>query len=149
MNCFSFYDKFDMLCENELILKITEKHDGDEIMLPFYYYDIWVDGRAVGKISIRIGSNYHSYYNGNIGYEIDEEYRGNHYAFKACKLVLQVARAHGMRELILTCDASNMASRKTIEKLGAKLIETIKPPEDYFAYYDEIEEKRIYRLGID
>ncbi len=69
-----------MLYQDEVTLKILEKNPGDEIMLPFYYYNIWVDNIIVGKISIRIGSNYHSYYNGNIGYGIEEEYRGNGYA---------------------------------------------------------------------
>ena len=117
-------------------------------MLPFYYYDICVNSIVVGKISIRIGNNYHSYYNGNIGYEIDKEYRGNNYAYKACKLVLQVAKAHGMGELVLTCDESNIASYKTIEKLGAELIEIIKPPEDYFAYRENMERQRIYKLQL-
>ena len=149
MNCFTFLDEFDMLCQDEVALKILEKNHGNEEILPFYYYDICVGDVIVGKISIRIGSNYHSYYNGNIGYEVDEEYRGNGYAYKACRLVLQVARAHGMTELILACKESNIASYKTIEKLGAELIEIVKPPKDYFAYYEEMEKQRIYKLFIE
>ena len=148
MSKFEFINKFDIISDGVITLKISQKNKGDDELLPFYYYDIFVGNTAVGKISIRIGSNYHSYYNGNIGYEIDKEYRGNSYAYKACKLVLQVAKAHRMKELILTCDESNIASYKTIEKLGAQLIETVKPPEDYFAYRENMENQRIYKLHI-
>ena len=55
-----------------LILKITQKYSGDDEMIPFHYYDIIrkTDRVTVGKISIRSGNNFHSYYNGHIGYEV-------------------------------------------------------------------------------
>ena len=149
MGEFEFFSNFDAISDGEINLRISQKYQGDDELLPFYYYDICVGDIAVGKISVRIGNNYHSYYNGNIGYEIDKEYRGNNYAYNACKLVLQVAKAHGMNELILTCDESNIASYKTIEKLGADLIEIVKPPEDYFAYREDIEKQRIYKLCLE
>ena len=148
MGKFEFLNRFDIISDGEITLKISQKHPGDEELLPFYYYDIFVGDTAVGKISIRIGNNYHSYYNGHIGYEIDKEFRGNNYSYKACKLVFQITKAHNMSELILTCDESNIASYKTIEKLGAELIETSKPPEDYFAYRENMEKQRIYKLHI-
>ena len=148
MEKFEFLNRFDIISDGEITLKISQRYQGDEELLPFYYYDIFFGDTAVGKISIRIGNNYHSYYNGHIGYEIDKDYRGNNYSYKACKLVLQTAKAHNMSELILTCDESNIASYKTIEKLGAELIETSKPPEDYFAYRENMEKQRIYKLHI-
>jgi predicted acetyltransferase len=45
---------------------------------------------------VRIGRNFHSHYDGNIGYEIDEPYRGNGYAYEACLLVIGIARCHKM-----------------------------------------------------
>ena len=148
MSKFEFMNDFDVLSDGEITLRISQKYQGDDELLPFYYYDIFVGDTAVGKISIRIGSNYHSYYNGNIGYEIDKAYRGNNYSYKASKLVLKVAFAHGMNELILTCDESNIASYKTIEKHGAELIEIVKPPEDYFAYREDMEKQRIYKVKL-
>ena len=147
MSKFEFLNDFDILSDGEITLKISQKYQGDEL-LPFYYYDICVGDTPIGKISIRIGNNYHSYYNGHIGYEIDKEHRGNNYAYRACKLVLQVAEAHNMGELILTCDESNIASYKTIGKLGAKLIEIVKPPKNYFAYREDMEKQRIYKLCL-
>ena len=148
MNKFEFMNDFDIFSNDEVTLKISQKYQGDNELLPFYYYNICVNSIAVGKISIRIGNNYHSYYNGHIGYEINKEYRGNNYAYKASKLVLQVAKAHNMSELILTCDESNIASYKTIEKLGAELIEIVKPPKDYFAYREDMEKQKIYKLSL-
>lgn len=82
---FEFTNKFDTIESGELILKITQKYNGDDEMIPFYYYDIIrkADSETVGKISIRIGNNFHSYYNGHIGYEVFKEYRGKYYAYKA------------------------------------------------------------------
>lgn len=148
MSSFRFLNDFDILSDGEITLRIFQKYQGDNELLPFYYYDICVNNIMVGKISIRIGNNYHSYYNGHIGYEIDKEYRGSNYAYKASKLVLQVAKAHNMGELILTCDESNIASYKTIEKLGAQLIEVVKPPKHYFAYRGDMERQRIYKVKI-
>ncbi len=148
MSEFEFFGNFDTISDGEITLIISQKYQGDDELLPFYYYDIYIGDIAVGKISVRIGNNYHSYYNGNIGYEIDKEYRGNNYSLKACKLMLQIAKAHGMNELILTCDESNVASYKTIEKLGADLIEIVKPPKDYFAYREDMEKQRIYKLCL-
>lgn len=145
---FRFFYDFDFLTDGEIDLKISGKYLGDEEMLPFYYYDIFLKDRFIGRISVRIGSNFHSYYNGNIGYEIEENFRGKNYALKACKLVLPIAKAHGMNELLLTCDENNIPSYKTIEKLGGELLEIVKPPKNYFAYRENMKKQRIYKLYI-
>lgn len=146
---FSFTDKFNSISSEKLLLNITQKYIGDEEMLPFYYYDIFnSENKCVGKISIRIGHNFHSYYNGNIGYEVFREYRGCGYAYKACKMVLDVARFHGMGHIILSCDIGNIASYKTIEKLGADLLEICDVPKEYFAWHEVMEKQRIYRLDL-
>ena len=115
-----FLDGYDQLTDGVITLRLTEQNPGGGGMLPFYYYDIFDPDGPVGKISIRIGDNAHSYYNGHIGYEIGEAHRGRHYALRACKLVLPVAKAHGMQSLYLTCTASNIASRKILEGLGPR-----------------------------
>ncbi|SHH66493.1 Acetyltransferase (GNAT) domain-containing protein [Clostridium collagenovorans DSM 3089] len=145
---FEFKEKFDELTNDKVHLKIIEKFPGDDIMIPFYYYDIYENkyNEKVGKISIRIGYNYHSYYNGHIGYEIDEKFRGNNYSLYASRIVLQVAKEHGMKSINLSCKESNIASRKIIEYLGCKLIEIIDVPKEYFGWYDGIEKQCIYEL---
>ncbi len=145
---FSFTDKFDIIIGKELSLRIIEKQQGKGAMLPFYYWDILVGTRTVGKISLRVGRNFHSYYNGNIGYEIDELYRGHRYSQKACELLLPVAEFHGMKELLLTCRETNIASYKVIESLGAELLEITEAPREYFAWKEGMERQRIYSWSV-
>ncbi len=149
MSSFPFSARFDSIPgENGMHLEILEKYPGDEALLPFYYYSIYVGEQAVGKISIRIGDNYHSYYNGHVGYEIDEPFRGHAYSLAALRLVLPVARFHGMRRVYISCGASNTASRKIIEVAGGRLLEICPIPKDYFAWYEGIEDHRIYQLDL-
>lgn len=128
---FSFTDRFDRLTSGHMTLQITEKVPAGPDGLPFYFYDILTGGQPVGKIGIRVGGNFHTYYNGNIGYEVDEPHRG-----------------HGMTALYLTCAEGNIASRRTIEHLGAEFLETCPVPREYFAWREGMERQRIYRLAI-
>ena len=145
---FAFSDRFDEITRGSMTLRLIEKNPGGKAQIPYYYYDIFVDGAAVGKVSIRIGENFHSYYNGNIGYEINETARGHGYARRACELVLDVAKFHGMTRLYLTCDEDNTASYRTIEKLGAQLLEICSVPKEYFAWHEGIKRHRIYQLNL-
>lgn len=145
---FSFTDRFDRLTSGPMTLQIIEKVPAGPDGLPFYFYDILTGGQPVGKISIRVGGNFHTYYNGNIGYEVDGPHRGHGYAQAACRMVLPVARYHGMTSLYLTCAEGNIASRRTIEHLGAEFLETCPVPREYFAWREGMERQRIYRLVI-
>ena len=146
-----YNETYATLIGNDMELKLIEFNLGNDVEIPFYWYEIIPKeiNKPVGKISIRLGNNYHSYYNGHIGYEVDEEYRGNGYSYHAAKLVLPVAKAYGMDCIYLVCDEDNVASYKTIEKLGAKFVEKIVPPKDYFGWYEGIPVQRIYRLELD
>lgn len=145
-----YNEKYTTLTSDTMELKLIEFNQGNETEIPFYWYKIIPKtlNKPIGKISIRLGNNYHSYYNGHIGYEVDEEYRGHGYSYQAAKLVLPVAKAYGMKHIYLACDENNVASYKTIEKLGAELVELVVPPKDYFGWYEGIPVQRIYRLEI-
>lgn len=146
---FKFNDNFDLISDNSnMVLKITEKDPGDNVILPFYWYDILVNNTPVGKISIRIGDNFHSYYNGHVGYEVDKEHRGNRYSLQALKLVLPVAKYHGMDSIYLTCKTTNHASKRIIELAGGTHLEDVVPPKEYFAWYEGIEIISIFRLEL-
>lgn len=136
--------------DDEIKLELIKTFDEKEGALPFYWWNIIPKevGIPVGKISFRIGNNYHSYFNGNIGYEVDEEYRGHNYSYKACKLILNIGRYYNMKFINIACNFDNIASYKTIEKLGAKLIEEVVPPRDYIFYYDGISKQKIYLLNL-
>ena len=133
-----------------LSLRLIEKVEGSENELPFYWWSIVENesGATVGKISLRLGHNYHSDWNGNVGYEVDEPYRGHHYAAIALKMILPLARAHGMDHLIISCDEDNAASYKTIERCGGHLLEISYPPKDWIYYRPGLPLKRIYRIEL-
>lgn len=128
---FKFKD-FDNLTDGVIDLKIEDKIPPNEEKgyVPAYKYRITLhdSNDSIGFISIRIGYNDSLYYVGHIGYEIKESYRGNNYASKACKIIKQVAIAHGMDSLIITCIPDNVPSRKTCDKAGLKLIEIVDLP---------------------
>lgn len=145
----AFAEQFDTIDgPSGMKLRIIEKNPGDGVILPFYYYDILVDDVPVGKISIRIGDNAHSYWNGHVGYEIDPPYRGHRYSLEALKLVLPVAKHHGMSRILLTCNETNTASRKIIEAAGATLLEIAVPPETYFAWRPNMQKQCVYEMRL-
>lgn len=84
----------------------------------------------IGRIDLRIGDTERiQLYLGHIGYRVFSAYRGNRYAARACRLLLPLARAHGINELWITCNPDNLASRRTCELIGAELIEVVDVPE--------------------
>lgn len=86
---------------------------------------------------------------GNIGYEIDEPCRGHHYAGKACRLLFELAKRHGMEYLIITCNPDNRPSRKTCEWLGGELLEIAELPEDNGMRVEDGEtEKCIFKFQL-
>lgn len=146
-----FNEKYFTLSNDIIELKIIGTYDEERGALPYYWWNIFLKSKKIkiGSISLRLGHNYHSYYNGNIGYEIDEEFRGNHYALLACQLVIFVAKKHNMNKLYLSCNYDNIPSCKTIEKLGGVLLEEVIPPKNYIYYYEGIKRQRIYELVLE
>ncbi len=65
---------------------------------------------------------------GHIGYTILPAFAGHGYATAALAGMLAVARQAGLPEITITCDATNLASRRIIEKNGGRLIETFVAP---------------------
>lgn len=59
---------------------------------------------------------------GDIGYGILPKYRGNHYALRALNLICDSIIKRGINEVIICAKCDNIASIKTIQKFGGKLI---------------------------
>ena len=123
----------DFLKNDEITLRLEKTVEGNEEKdwVPAYHFAVCNDkGIKMGKCDLRIGHNDKLYYGGNIGYKIDEAYRGNHYAGKACFLLFELARKHNLEYLIITCNPDNYASKKTCEYAGGELLEIAELRED-------------------
>ena len=117
--------------------------------VPAYYFDICLpDGTKAGWCDLRIGHNDRLYIGGNIGYSVDEPYRGHRYAAKACELLFRQARKHGLDYVIITCDPANRASARTCELAGGRYIGTVPVPEDSDMYAKGDREVMIYRFDL-
>ncbi len=65
---------------------------------------------------------------GHVGYTILPAFACQGYATAALAAMLGVAREAGLPEITITCDATNLASRRIIEKNGGRLVETFVAP---------------------
>lgn len=117
--------------EIRLVLeKTTEADPSKGWVLQYFFKILRSDGTAVGVCSLRAGHNETTHCVGNIGYGVYEEFRGNHYAGKACKLLLELAKKHDMGYVIITCSTDNLPSRKTCEYAGGQLEGIFELPQD-------------------
>ncbi len=144
-----FLTEFDFIKGENIDLKIKEKAPAQNNYLPSYAWTILSKDEIVGGINLRIGYNENIYYGGNIGTEILEKYRGNGFAKKAARMVLPVAKKHGITELYISCNPNNMASRKIMESLpNCYFIEKAILPTYNDAYLKGEREKLIYKIKI-
>lgn len=120
--------------------------------LPAYLFEMVADGQPVGRCTLRVGHNDLIRYAGNIGYEVEEEHRGHHYALTSCRLLLRLARHHRMEEVLLTCRENNLASKRTCEQLGATLAGRVDVPVNHEMYREDSDAPLLqyrYRLGLE
>lgn len=141
------------LKNEEIVLRLDHTVDPADMdrpdWLPAYHFRICLPGGAeAGVCDLRIGHNESVYYGGNIGYRVHPPYRGHHYAGKACLLLFELARRHGLAYLYITCSPENVPSRKTCEFAGGRLEATVDlPPDNDMALEGEIR-KCIYKFSL-
>ena len=142
----------DFLKNQQIELELERVAEGDlaKKWVPAYYFFICTPGgKRMGKCCLRVGNNENTYYGGHIGYEIDEPYRGNHYAAKACELLFSLAKRHEMSYVLITCNPDNIASRKTCEYLKGNLLEIAELPKNNDMRMSKGEtEKCIFRFDL-
>jgi predicted acetyltransferase len=141
------------LTDGEIVLKLTKDTPANpqKQLVRYLSYNIILaeSGEIAGKINLRLGYTPNLVrYGGNIGYSVTESYRGNHYAGKACNLLKEVAKFHGMDVIWITCNPDNWPSRKTCEWIGAELVEVADIPPENELYQRGDRQKCRYRLII-
>ena len=135
--------------ELDLVLVETKPGDPSREWLPGYLFEMRVGGRRAGGLNLRIGNTRKiAMYAGHIGYAVEPEHRGHHYAERACRLILPLAKAHGLETIWITCNPDNIPSRRTCERLAAELVEIVLLPEDDDQYQRGDREKCRYRLDL-
>ena len=135
--------------EIQLLLEKTVEGDEEKGWVPAYHFAICdPTGGKMGNIDLRIGHNNKLYFGGNIGYRVEEPYRGHHYAGKACRLLFELAKKHEMEYLIITCNPDNYTSQKTCEYAGGELLEIVELPADSDMRERGETKKCIYRFKL-
>lgn len=105
---------------------------------PISTYFCIESGLILGSIRVRHGTNeYIENVSGHIGYETLAHARGKGIATKMLNWVLNNVIEHNV---IITCDESNVASRKVIEKCGGNYLST---------FYSEKESRHVLRYQLE
>ena len=128
-----FFDT-DFLKNDEICLQLVHASGADPVKgwVPAYYFNICLpDGTPVGKCDLRIGHNEKLYIGGNIGYSVDEPYRGHHYAEHACRLIIPLMQELNLKSICITANPDNIPSRKTCERIGCELESIVAIPQKY------------------
>jgi tagatose 1,6-diphosphate aldolase len=149
---FQFYDP-GRLIDGDLELVLVKKHPGDpgQNYVPVYKFKMTLAGQSaeVGAIELRVGDTDHIVlYAGHLGYRVNPEHRGHRYAARACRLLLPLARKHGLKKLWITCNPDNVASRRTCELAGAELVEIVDLPSGTDMYQRGERQKCRYRIDL-
>lgn len=106
-------------------------------------------GEHLGRIRLRVGwSDDVIRYAGHVGYAVEPAHRGHRYAERACRLIAPLAKQHGMTELWITCQPDNLASRRTLERLGAECAGVIDVPPGYPLDAGAERKKMCFRLRL-
>lgn len=102
-----------------------------------------------GALGLRLGHEENlEMYLGHLGYHVLPPARGHHFAERACRLVLPIARQHGFKELWITTNPDNTASRRTIEHLGGVWVNQVDVPPQNPLYAQGDRQKYRYRVSL-
>ena len=71
-----------------------------------------------------------------------------YYAARAVRLLIPLAREHGINPLWLTCDPDNVASRRSCERAGAQFVDIVDVPAACIIHRSGHTKKCRYRLDL-
>ena len=135
--------------ELRLVLDAVDLPDPSLGRVPAYRFHLVVNAAAAGTISLRVGDNQRLVrYAGQVGFAVDPVFRGQGLAERATRLLLPLARSHGLDPLWITCNPDNAASVRTIERLGGVFVESVDLPPDYDRHAAGERRKLRYRIDL-
>ena len=141
----------DALSDGVICLRCAWRRERDQARghAPAYRFDILrlAGGEVAGQCELRLGNEEALTWAGNIGYEIAPPFRGQRLAARACRLLFELARAHGMPEVTITCQPGNLASARTAELAGAVYQRTVDIPAGHPMRRDQCA-VRVYRMPL-
>jgi len=131
----------------ELILEERLPGDASKGHLPAYRFAMHQIGKEtkIGEIGLKIGSPPNHL--GHLWFRVFPDYRGKHYAARACRLLIPLARRHGIEPLRITCREDNLASRRTCELAGAQFVGVVETPPGYSDWLGPVRTKCLYHLS--
>jgi len=95
-------------------------------LVPAVFLGAFVDGRLVGRSSIRFALNDHlAREGGHIGYGVLPAERRRGYATSILEQSIVLARAGGVDRILVTCDDTNVGSMAVIERCGGEYEGTV------------------------
>jgi predicted acetyltransferase len=89
------------------------------------------DALRVGRIHLRVTNDFELVSAvGHSGYVVDEAHRRNGYAGRAVTLIVGLARFWSVSPLWIIVEPANVASRRTVERAGLRLVDELATPPD-------------------
>ena len=143
-----FYDLSDG--EIRLVIKSQDQPNEETGDMPRYGFSIIhiKENEDIGVVYFAVDNSRRQYLRGHLSYGVSPAYKGNNYAMKACKLIKYVALAHDFKRLFIGSGSDNIASRKTIEKLGAIPVTVNDVPDEDVLLYHQNENINMYVWDI-
>ena len=127
-----------------LELEKTIPANHEQGFVPVYRFAMLKNtNERVGHISFKVGDIAHIHLHvGHIGFAISPRFQGRRYAAKACEAIRPfVAKYYD--KVFITADVDNVASIRTIEAIGAKLLDTIAVPQEKSLSEDKWGQKKL------
>lgn len=115
----AYYDNFDEWLT--LVLSIERDQLRNGVHTSVFFTKRIEDGKLVGCSKIHHSLTEELKNGGHIAYGIRPSERGNGYGRQQLELALSHAKSLGMREIIIACDKSNIASAMTAKSCGGVL----------------------------
>ncbi|TPV46690.1 GNAT family N-acetyltransferase [Bacillus dicomae] len=110
---------------DEWFEKVKKQELGENLLanrVPSSQFLSFEKGELIGFVNIRHRLNTDLLReSGHIGYSVHPNKRRQGYATKQLKLALDEAQKLGLQSVLITCDKVNIASAKTIQKVGGVL----------------------------